>query len=135
MSSGAADFLSGLPSHLQQTFTKYANQLIKDYDTVKSVLKTEDGKSIDPFLIKDACFVAFEEDHKVTYLLINPSVQLPDLSRKLNQKHTSLVFLRELKAHSEYLKNKENKDLFAALIGEAALLLLSGRDSLGNQIT
>lgn len=39
------------------------------------------------------------------------------------------VYLRELKAHSAFLKGRKNADAYNATIAEAALLLLSGHRS------
>lgn len=127
--TSAADFVSGIPSHLQDTFLNYISQLSTQYQDIRQRVKAENGQSVEPAFIKDACFVAFGEDKKTTFLLINPSTQLLELEKKGISELEAFVYLRELKAHSTFLKDRKNADAYNAIIAEAALLLLSGHRS------
>jgi len=124
-----SEVISQLSEKQQEDILNFSNQLVRDYGAIKSRLQSVDGKSIDPFFIKNACFVIFESQKQETYFLIDPNKQLPILEEKFNQKCSALVLIRELKAYKEYLRNSENRSLFAGLISEATLQLLSGTDS------
>lgn len=125
----ASDFVNSIPSHLQDTLLTYISQISNQYQDIRQRLKAEDGRSIEPAFIKDACFVAFGEDKKTTFLLISPSTQLLELEKRGLDELQAFVYLRELEAHSAFLKDSENADAYNAIIAEAALLLLSGHRS------
>lgn len=127
--TSAADFVSNIPSHLQDTLLNYISQLSTQYKDIRQRLKAEDGKSVEPAFIKDACFVAFGEDKKTTFLLISPSTQLLELEKRGISELQAFVYLQDLKAHSTFLKDRTNADAYNAIIAEAALLLLSGHRS------
>jgi hypothetical protein len=127
--SSAANFVSSIPPNLQDTLLAYFSQLSNQYQNIKLALKSEDGQNIEPALIKSACFVAFDEDKKTTFFLVSPSEQLPEVKKLAKGELQAFVYLRELKAHSAFVKDRGNKDAYNALIGEAALQLLSGHRS------
>ena len=126
----AADFISGLPRDLQESFLKYCTSLVQEVQSVRSQLVDSDGAPFDPILIMDACFVAFGEAKENPKLLISPNQQLDELRVRTGMRPSASVFLRDLKAHRILIDNLNDKTAFNALIAEAALELLSGEHAL-----
>lgn len=122
----AADFVSGLPSDLQESFLKYCTALVAEFRNVQSQLVDENDNPLNPILIRDACFVAFGEAMECPKLLIAPKEQLDQLRVRTGMKPSASVLLRESKAHAALLVNLNDKTAFNALMAETALKLLSG---------